>query len=230
MKNAFSGAFVLFEPRNIVSGDFYWFEEFKDGKSVLICADSTGHGVPGAFMSIIGISKIKEICSNGKIKTPSAMLKLFDKEIRDALSHNDGEDELPDGIDCVIGVIDKHAKRAIFSGAMNPLIYYSGDEPIYLQGAKFSIGGRDYNERKIFTDHVFEFAKGDKFYIYSDGFIDQFGGPEGKKLKTSGLRSMLQEISHEPMDIQHEYFKNKLNEWRGELDQIDDILLMGFEF
>ena len=230
IKNAFSGAFVLFQPRDIVSGDFYWFQEFKNGKSVLICADSTGHGVPGAFISIIGISKIKEICGDGNIESPSVIMKLLDEEIKSILTQTVGVEDLPDGMDCVIAVFDVNAKKATFSSAMNPLIFYKGNEQIYLKGDKFSVGGRDYGETKIFRDQVFEFDKGDKCYLFSDGIVDQFGGPDGKKLKMSGFKTILNDIHQEPMDIQHEYIKNRLSIWKGDLDQIDDILLMGFEF
>ena len=229
IKYAFKGAFVLYQPRDIVSGDFFYFEEFPNGKAVLVCADSTGHGVPGAFISIIGISKIKEICGNGNIESPSSILKLLDNEIKSALSQDYKEFKIPDGIDLVVAVIDLNSKKIIFSSAMNPVILYKSDEQVYLTGSKVSVGGRDFGEKKIFKDHVYFFEKGDKFYLFSDGYVDQFGGPRGKKLKTSGFKALVHDIHNEPMDMQYEFFKNQLNSWKGELEQIDDILLMGFE-
>ena len=229
MKDAFSGAFVLYQPRDIVSGDFFYFEEFPNGKAVLVCADSTGHGVPGAFISIIGISKIKEICGNGNIESPSSILKQLDNEIKSALSQDYEEVKLPDGIDLVVAVIDLNTKKIIFSSAMNPVLLYKADELVYLPGSRFSIGGRDYGEKKIFEDRAYFLEKGDKFYLFSDGYVDQFGGPLGKKLKMSGFKALVHLILDKPMDKQYEFFKNQLYSWKGDLDQVDDILLMGFE-
>ncbi len=229
LEETFSRAFVFYQPKDIVSGDFYWFDDLDEDTFAIVCADCTGHGVPGAFMSMIGITLIKDICSNESLDSPSQLLQLLDREIKSALNRNLGTSSSVDGMDMVAGFYNKKTMQFRMAGAMNPLIIYRKGEQTYVQGNRFSIGGRYEEPSKEFETKVFDLQKGDKLYLYSDGYPDQFGGPRGKKFKTSGLKTLLNEIQHLPFNKHSEIINDRFHSWKGELDQIDDVIFMGFE-
>ena len=229
LQGKFAGAFVFYQPRDIVSGDFYWYDEFGNDQFIIVCADSTGHGVPGAFMSMIGTTMIKDIYGKENVDSPSKILSRLDKEIRTVLSQNLEEGGSNDGMDIIIAEINLRSRQLSTASAMRPMIIYQGGEPIYVSGNRLSIGGQYEFGEKTFDTHEHKLNKGDKLYMYTDGYADQFGGPYGKKFKTSNLKKLLQDIHEKPMDEQYNHIKDSFELWKGDMSQVDDVLIMGIE-
>jgi ligand-binding sensor domain-containing protein/serine phosphatase RsbU (regulator of sigma subunit) len=229
LHDAFSGSFVFYQPRDIVSGDFYWYEQVDENRFIVVCADSTGHGVPGAFMSMIGTTLIKDICLRSGITKPSEVLITLDREVREALNQNVETSGSNDGMDIIVAEMDMRTNKFTVSSAMRPVIIYSGEEQIYVKGSRSSIGGQLDEDRveKDFIDQVFQLKKGDIIYMFSDGYPDQFGGPLGRKFKMVRLKNLLRDIHDKPMDEQYNYIKSNFFLWKEDLEQVDDVLFMG---
>lgn len=229
LQHIFSGSFVYYLPRNIVSGDFYWFEVIPNtNKFLIVCADSTGHGVPGAFMSIIGTTLLKDIFSRPEVHKPSDILQHLDNELKSTLNQNIDGERPNDGMDIIVCEIDIKTYYARFSSAMRPFIVYQNGEQLYFKGSRSSIGGQ-VKEEKIFEDVELQLTKGDLIYMFSDGYPDQFGGPLGKKFKMVRLRNLLKDIYQKPMEEQYNYVKSNFELWKNDLDQVDDVLFMGIK-
>jgi ligand-binding sensor domain-containing protein/serine phosphatase RsbU (regulator of sigma subunit) len=231
LNETFSGSFVFYQPRDIVSGDFYWYDRIDDDRFVIVCADSTGHGVPGAFMSMIGTTLIKDICLRSGVTTPSEVLQTLDMEVREALNQNTETDGSNDGMDIIVAEINLRTKRFIVSSAMRPVILYKGGEQIYVKGSRSSVGGQldETSVEKEFTNEVFDLSKGDIIYMFSDGYPDQFGGPLGRKFKMVRLKNLLRDIHDKPMEEQYNYVKSNFFLWKEDLEQVDDVLFMGIK-
>jgi len=232
LHDAFSGSFVFYQPRDIVSGDFYWYEKIDENKFMVVCADSTGHGVPGAFMSMIGTTLIKDICLRTGIQKPSQVLTTLDNEVREALNQNVETNGSNDGMDIIVAEVDMSNYKFTVSSAMRPVIIYSGGEQIYVKGSRSSIGGQldeDKLEEKEFIDQEYMLNKGDIIYMFSDGYPDQFGGPLGRKFKMVRLKNLLRDIHDKPMDEQYNYIKSNFFLWKEDLEQVDDVLFMGIK-
>lgn len=229
LQETFSGSFVFYQPRDIVSGDFYWYEKFENNRFIIVCADSTGHGVPGAFMSMIGTTLIKDICGRSDVDSPASLLSTLDKEIMSALNQNLEAERSNDGMDIIVAEIDlkKHTLRV--ASAMRPMIIYKESEQIYIRGSRSSVGGQYEVDEKEFDSQDFNLSKGDKIYMFSDGYPDQFGGPLGRKFKMVRLKNMLRDIHDKPMDEQYNYIKNNFELWKEDMEQVDDVLFMGIE-
>ncbi|MGZ3866084.1 MAG: SpoIIE family protein phosphatase, partial [Bacteroidia bacterium] len=231
VKAAFQKSFVLFKPKDIVSGDFYWIDK-RDTKSYVAAVDRTGHGVPGAFMSIVGYNLLREIANNADNSLPpSTMMDKMSKGVVKTLhAKGGGEDSsqlTKDGMDMSLCVLDWATLELQYSGAFNPLYIVRNGELIQQKADKFPIGYRGDDEVKPFTNNVIQLQKGDTFYIFSDGYADQFGGPKGKKLMIGNFRDLLLKASVLPIEKQKEYLNQTIEEWRGELEQVDDILVIG---
>jgi ligand-binding sensor domain-containing protein/serine phosphatase RsbU (regulator of sigma subunit) len=231
LHDAFAGSFVFYQPRDIVSGDFYWYENVGDNRFIVVCADSTGHGVPGAFMSMIGTTLIKDICLRAGIQKPSQVLTTLDREVRESLNQNMETTGSNDGMDIIVAEVDMKNYKFTVSSAMRPVIIYSGGEQIYVKGSRSSIGGQQDEDRseKEFIDQVFHLKKGDIIYMFSDGYPDQFGGPLGRKFKMVRLKNLLRDIHDKPMDEQYNYIKSNFFLWKEDLEQVDDVLFMGIK-
>ncbi|MCH7657465.1 MAG: SpoIIE family protein phosphatase [Bacteroidetes bacterium] len=223
-----SGWFMFYKPRDIVSGDFYWFDKIDDDRIIIVCADSTGHGVPGAFMSLIGSTLIKDIVYRDGVDSPSQIMRLLDKEITYTLTQNVDTEGSQDGMDMVVCEINLKTNYIRFSSAMRPVILYMKGEQYYIRGNRSSIGG-EIIEEKSFDDQEFQLSKGDIIYMFSDGYPDQFGGPLGKKFKMVRLKNMLDSINKKPMNEQYEYIKNNFELWKADMWQVDDVLFMGIQ-
>ncbi|MFL2570973.1 MAG: two-component regulator propeller domain-containing protein [Parvicellaceae bacterium] len=224
----FPKSFVLYKPKDIVSGDFYWVKEFDD-QVILVCADCTGHGVPGGFVSMIGSILIHEAVVFHKQRDPAAILHEIDLNIKTVLHQKDDYDSNKDGMD--LGVINLNKKTGLlkFSGAIRPCYIFSDNLLHVIKGDRFSIGGYSLAE-KVFNTVEYQLKKGDYVYLFSDGFADQFGGHENKKLKMSGFNKLLNELVKLPMGEQYERYNQELIKWMGDNPQMDDILLVGFEY
>lgn len=230
LQKHFSGYFVFYSPRDIVSGDFYWFDQVNEHKFVVVCADSTGHGVPGAFMSMIGSTLIKDISQRVNGSSPSAMLRSLDCELRNMLHQNtDDEGNSGDGIDIMICEIDLRTHYVRYASAMRPMIIYRNGEEFFVKGSRSSVGGHYEREDNTFEDEGIQLGKGDIIYMFSDGYSDQFGGPMGKKFKMVRLKNMLQEIHQKPMDEQFTHIKSTFSQWKENYEQVDDVLFMGIK-
>lgn len=229
VEDVINDSFIFYQPKDIVSGDFYWFEK-SEHKSLFSVVDCTGHGVPGAFMSIIGYTQLNEIVSDQRITDPGTILRELDKRVRTALNQRKENDrQSKDGMELGVIAIQHDQKRLEFAGAMRPLFYVRDGELHVIKGDKFSIGGFS-KRKKNFTTHGVNIRKGDCFYLFSDGYPDQFGGPEGKKFMTKNVGEMLQKIAHLPMNEQGRIVKSTIGNWMEAEEQIDDILITGMRF
>ena len=228
LREAFDDAFIIFHPRDIVSGDFYWFDRIDEEIFVIVCADSTGHGVPGAFMSMIGSTLLQDIVSRKGITRPSQVLTLLDKQIFSTLNQNIDVGISNDGMDMVVFEFNVKTRQVRFASAMRPVIIVIGGESYYIRGNRCSVGGESVIE-KFFDDQEYFLAKGDTVYMFSDGLPDQFGGADGKKMKIARLKKLLEEVSRQPMSEQKEIISNFYFDWKGDYEQVDDILLMGIK-
>ncbi|MEX2370426.1 MAG: SpoIIE family protein phosphatase [Bacteroidales bacterium] len=231
LHQTFAGSFVFYQPRDIVSGDFYWYDKLDDERFLIVCADSTGHGVPGAFMSMIGTTLIKDICLRDDVKTPAEVLKTLDDEVREALHQNKETTGSNDGMDIIVAEINLKTNMFVVSSAMRPVIVYMGGEQIYVKGSRSSVGGQldDPNLDKEFINEEFQLSKGDIIYMFSDGYPDQFGGPLGRKFKMVRLKNLLRDIHDKPMVEQYNYVKSNFFLWKEDLEQVDDVLFMGIK-
>lgn len=221
-------SFVLYKPKDIVSGDFYWIKDLGD-QVIVVCADCTGHGVPGGFVSMIGSILIHEAIVFHKQRDPAEILKEIDVNIKTVLHQKDDYESNKDGMD--IGIINLNKKTGLmkFAGAIRPCYIFRNNKFNQLKGNRFSIGGFSLSE-KTFETLEFQLKKGDFIYMFSDGFADQFGGVENRKLKMSGFNEIMESIAQFPMDKQYKMYNDTLKQWMGDNPQMDDILLMGFEY
>ena len=242
-------SFVLFRPKDIVSGDFYWYTmpngggnrsfaesmidaQNTDSQELLLSAvDCTGHGVPGAFMSMIGYSLLNEIVDNG-INSPEAILEELDNRVKMILKKNDTQSN--DGMDMALLRINQKTNEVRFSGAHNPVVYVQDGEVKEIKGASRSIGGksriqkRKNNKTESFDLTTIQVNQPMEFYIFSDGYKDQFGGPKNRKFMLRRLKQIIGEIHQKPMDQQKTLLENYLDEWQGNQSQLDDVLVIGF--
>lgn len=224
-KESFSDYFILFKPRDIVSGDFYWIGE--DDKSIFFTVgDCTGHGVPGAFMSTMGISTLNEIIANNHDLQANTVLDLLRDKTMRALHQTGKIGEAADGMDVAFCVLNKNRRILQFSGAFNPLIIFQGGELREFRADRMPIGIH-YGGEKPFTNHVITVNRGDTLYIFSDGYNDQFGGPHGVKFKMANFRNLLREIYYHPMIEQRNILENEFEKWKGSCAQVDDITIIG---
>ncbi|MBN2892577.1 MAG: SpoIIE family protein phosphatase [Bacteroidales bacterium] len=215
--------FILFKPRDIVSGDFYWFSKRED-KAFIAAVDCTGHGVPGAFMSMIGAEILTTIVSNKGVSDASEILELLNKYVRTALKQDTTENQ--DGMDMALCVIDEENKTVEFSGAKNPLFYISNEEITKIKGSRQSIGGFQFGE---FERHTIKYSSPTWFYIFSDGYADQFGGDDHSKFMIKRFKDLLLEIYQKPMEEQKEILDKAVTNWMETTRQTDDILVIGFK-
>ena len=224
-KNFFSDHFIIFKPRDIVSGDFYWIGE--DEKHIFFTvADCTGHGVPGAFMSTLGISTLNEIITNNHDLQANTVLNLLREKIKTSLHQTGKEGEAADGMDVAFCVLHKNRKTLQYSGAYNPLFLFQGGKVKEYKADRMPIGIY-YGKMETFTNYEIKIRKGDTIYIFSDGFADQFGGTDGGKYKKSNLKKLISEIYYRPMVEQRNIIENEFKMWRGSGDQVDDITIIG---
>lgn len=217
--------FVLYLPRDIVSGDFFWLTQ-RDGKIVIVAADCTGHGVPGAFMSMLGVSFLYEIVNKEGIMQPASILNYLRDHVKHTLSQTGKKDEAKDGMDISLCVFDPKEMKLEWAGAYNPLYLIRNGELIEYKANKMPIAIHMIDHLP-FTNHEIAVQKGDTFYISSDGYADQFGGADGRKFMSKKYKEMLLEIWDKPMDEQKAILQKNHFEWKGHHEQVDDILVMG---
>ncbi len=219
--------FILFKPRDIVSGDYYYINE-SDGKAIVVAADCTGHGVPGAFMSMLGIAFLNEIISQKKDMHANTILNELRDHVIKSLHQVKDSGGSQDGMDLALYIVDYKNMKMEFAGANNPLIMIRDNEIIQTKGDSMPIGIHD-RAGQSFTNHEIELKKGDRFYTFSDGYQDQFGGPKGKKFMIKNMKNIFLDIHQKPMKEQREILDNTIEDWMKDTEQIDDIILIGIK-
>ena len=218
--------FIYFKPRDIVSGDFYWFHKTKE-YTYIAAIDCTGHGVPGAFMSLIGTTFLDQLLIENETPLPSEILRGLDKKIVRSLRQAEGDDNIWDGMDMALCRINYNTNELIFAGASRPLFYIKDHNFMEIKSSIFSIGGYHKGVVKVFQDDVISFKKGDAFYIFSDGFADQFGGIKNKRYSTKKMKELIFNIYKESTTSQQSLLNFEFKSWKGDSEQIDDVLVIG---
>lgn len=227
LANYFEDGFVLFKPKDIVSGDFYWFEKFGN-LSLIAAADCTGHGVPGAFMSIIGCNLLSQAVNEYAITQPAAILNSINKGLTKVLQQKgDADSFVTDGMDIALCCFNPDKMIVEYSGAFNPMWLIRNGEVIEFGADKFPVGAFVDSQVRMFNSHEIPVQKGDMIYLFSDGYADQFGGPAGKKFKYKPMQALLLEHYKKPGAEQRIVLNNAFEKWAGNLEQIDDVLIIG---
>jgi len=223
-ENLFAEHFIFFKPRDIVSGDFYWISQ-SGTSTVLTAADCTGHGVPGSLMSMLGITMLHEIVNEKQVTHTEEILNQLRLSIARTLKQEGKIGEQKDGIDMALMIYDSAKRTLEFSGANNPLYIIRNGEMLEYKGNNMPVAY--YEKMSDFTRYTIEMKQGDRVYMFTDGFPDQFGGPQGKKFKYRPFKDLLLEVSERPMEEQHRILSLIFDEWKGDLNQIDDVLVIG---
>ena len=223
-KQVFSDYFILFKPKDIVSGDFYWFVE-KDDKVFLAVVDCTGHGVPGAFMSMIGSAILNNIVLERNITHADAILNDMHRQVRIALKQEETTNK--DGMDLGLCVFNLKTKTIEFAGAMNSLHLIKEGEFQKINGDRLGIGGFQHEKERKFTRHTIQATPGMSLYLTTDGYPDQFGGDNGKKYKYKRMYDLIQNHATKPMHEQKQILDSEFHEWKGDIEQIDDVCVIG---
>jgi ligand-binding sensor domain-containing protein/serine phosphatase RsbU (regulator of sigma subunit) len=225
----FKNSFILYKPKDIVSGDFYWFEEKGDIK-ILAVVDCTGHGVPGAFMSMIGHNLLNQIVSEKGIYNPGDILQELHKGVQAALKQDQHHSDNNDGMDVSIVTINTKTKECWWAGAFRTLVLIKATGELEkIEGDKYPIGGSQLDSNRIFTTHTLHLNKNDSIYLFSDGYADQFGGEKGKKFMVKKFHQNLLAIHHLAMNEQKQELENQFNDWKANYEQVDDVLVIGIK-
>jgi serine phosphatase RsbU (regulator of sigma subunit) len=234
LKKCFENYFVLYIPKDIVSGDFYWAVNATSQKlgvnfSLVAAVDCTGHGIPGAFMSMLGNTLLNQTIFNPEIIYPSDVLNFLNRELPQNLKSTGTEVNIRDGMDMSLCSFNWKELKMVYAGANNPCWIIRGKELIELRPDKQAISASTDMEKKSYTDKEFNLKKGDSVYLFTDGLADQFGGPKGKKFKYKQLKEILLSVQALPVDEQKQILSDAFYSWKGELDQIDDVLVIGIK-
>lgn len=225
----FPDTFVYFRPKDIVSGDFFWMNTLGT-KRFIAAVDCTGHGVPGAFMSFIGYNSLNKIVNERNITEAAAILDQLNEEVYKTLHVQSKDRDVKDGMDLALLVYDTETRTLQYAGSNNPLYLIREGELLEIKADRFSIGMLSVDTGRKFTNHVLEMKEGDMTYIFSDGYADQFGGPEGKKFKSKQLKQLFLKIHGLSRDEQKRVLEETLVAWMGREEQIDDILIIGTRY
>ncbi len=226
----FPGNFILYLPRNIVGGDFYWFKHISSGQSeycYIAVADCTGHGVPGGFMSMLGISFLNEIIRRKGIQLPHEILNDLREEVKINLHQTGKYDETRDGMDISLVMTDKKKQEIFYAGAYHPLYIFQDGQLTELKPDRMPIG--IHYQEKSFRSQKIPIENNMRLYLFSDGFADQFGGKNGRKYSSRRLKKYLTSIQQQPMKEQNNSLKKQLNKWQAQYQQIDDITIVGIQ-
>jgi sigma-B regulation protein RsbU (phosphoserine phosphatase) len=225
LQNNLPEYFVLFNPKDVVSGDFYWATPTDEG-FIYITADCTGHGVPGAFMSLLNISKLSQVINENKITRPDLILNNIRTEIINVLNAEGSKEESKDGMDAVLCKLDIKNMKLEYAAANNSFYIIRNNQLIICKADKMPVG-KGHDDSVLFTYNQIALECGDVIYTFTDGYADQFGGSKGKKFKYKQLEEILLQIHHLPMPEQSDILNRKFHDWKGNLDQVDDVCIIG---
>jgi serine phosphatase RsbU (regulator of sigma subunit) len=245
VKSLLPKSMVFYRPKDIVSGDFYWIDEVKD-KILFAAVDCTGHGVPGAMMSVIGLKSLNQATQDKKLSTPADILQHLDTEVNNTLRQSYDPNAVKDGMDLALCSIDYKTLILEYAGVFNSLwilrknvassytpkndreVFY-GSDLFEIKADKSYIGNNKNGVADIFTNHTIQLQKDDCVYIYTDGYADQFGGPKGKKFKYNKFKDLLIENAHLGIDDQYNALNKAFIDWKGNQEQVDDVLVFGIK-
>jgi|GEM_PF-107809 len=228
MRQYLPQSFILYKPRDVVSGDFPWF--LQKGDDIFIAAvDCTGHGVPGALISLIGFFLLNNIVNIHQADSPGEILDMLDEEVTRTLRQDESDASSKDGMDISLCKINKKKMQMEYAGAHRPLYYVSDDQLLEIKGNKFPIGGAQYKNRTHFTNTVINYKPDDAVFLFSDGFPDQFGGAKNKKFSPRRIRDIIQDNQDKDLDQMHKIMEEEFEKWRGNNKQTDDVLMIGIK-
>lgn len=222
--------FIINKPKDIVGGDFYWTTQ-RGNQFLIACGDCTGHGVAGAFMNVIAVSILNYLVNERRLISPAHILKQADTKLLETLRQSNetaSKDRINEGFDIAICLISPEIKRITFASARRPLLFFLNGELHETKGDKTPVGSMQYGE-KIFNEHAIYYNTNDTFYLFTDGYTDQFGGESNEKFKINRLRELLKNIQSKDIDDQHNALETTIEQWKNIGEQTDDILMMGFK-
>jgi len=225
VKSVLPEHFIIYQPKDIVSGDFYWVSH-HESKIMIAAIDCTGHGVPGALLSIVGHNAINQTVNESGILQPSKVLDSMNTLIKKVL-HQDKGSDIRDGMDMALCTFDKTTNTLEYAGANNPVFILSDGKLNIIKGSKLTVGSMEEEKVEPPVNHSIQLKKGDCFYIFSDGYVDQFGGKDNKKFKTSKFQELLISINNQSMPEQEKSISKAFKDWKGNNEQVDDVLIIG---
>jgi len=226
LSQLFDSAFVLYKPKDVVSGDFYWFTETEEHIFVT-AGDCTGHGIPGAMLTVLAVNLLREIVQKRGVHDPGQALNLLDQEVIITLSDENGHYKAKDGLDLALVKIHKHTLVMEYAAAFRPVALVRNGEYTELKGERYPIGFFDHIE-KNFTTRVEQLQHGDSIYLFSDGYVDQFGGDRDKKFSKAKFRNLVESIQDMELDEQGGFLEYAFRNWKQENPQTDDVVVVGF--
>jgi len=226
IKKCLPNSFILYMPKDVVSGDFYFIEQVS-GYTIVAAVDCTGHGVPGAMMSVIGYNLLNQAVKINRITKPSEILSFLALGVTEILRQAHNESGVKDGMDLSVVCVDNQMRTFEYAGAYNSIYYVHSNVLSEVKADKFPIGVNEDEVGDEYTNNGLPVVKGDMLYLFSDGYADQFGGPKGKKFKYKQLEDTLVSVSNELVDEQKKHIKQKFLDWKGQEEQVDDILIIG---
>lgn len=223
----FDGAFIIDRPKDLVSGDFHWCHRIGPEECFVAAADCTGHGLPGAMMAAIGCSLLNEIVPANADKDPAELLTLINTRLVASLHQHGQKRGAGDGMDIALCRIDRHQREILFAGAFRPLYWLHNGQLTVINGDRKPVGGAHHELERSFTCHKLAYSPGDRIYLFSDGYVDQFGGPERKRFMSARLHQLIEAHRAEPMPRQAELLEQAFLEWKGAEEQVDDVSMLG---
>ena len=226
VKKHLPDSFILYKPKDIVSGDFYFVEK-KRNKVIFAAVDCTGHGVPGALISVVGFNFLNQAVNEKGLKRPSDILSFLDEGVNDTLRQTADESGVKDGMDLAMCTLDFKTLKLQYAGAYNSLYYINGKELTEIKADKIPIGVNVNGIVDQYTHHTVQLTKGNTIYLFTDGYADQFGGPKGRKYMAKRFKEHLVDIQHLSMNEQKENLNKTIEDWQDKLEQVDDILIIG---
>jgi serine phosphatase RsbU (regulator of sigma subunit) len=226
VKQTLPDSFILYLPKDVVSGDFYWIETINKQK-IFAAVDCTGHGVPGALMSVVGFNLLNRAVNELNLTKPSDILRELDFGVNKLLRQSESENTVKDGMDIALCSYNPDTRVLQYAGVFNPLYIVRNGQLNQIKADKSPIGVNLNGVVDTFTNHEIQMFSGDMIYLFSDGYADQFGGPQGKKFKYNQLRDVLLTISSKTVSEQETVLRNTFTQWKGALDQVDDVLVIG---
>ncbi|MFN3875196.1 MAG: PP2C family protein-serine/threonine phosphatase [Flavobacteriales bacterium] len=226
-RELFAGAFVIDRPKDLVSGDFHWCHRVSDDVCYVAAADATGHGLPGALMAAIGCSLLNEIVPTHPAKDPAELLSLLNMRLVATLHQHGQRRGAGDGLEIALCRIDRAQREILFAGARRPLYWLHEGQLSIINGDRRPVGGAHHELERRYICHRLAYAEGDRIYLFSDGFVDQFGGPERKRFMAERLQQVIEAHQWLPMDRQAEVLERAFLEWMGAEEQMDDVCMLG---
>ncbi|MFB6258530.1 MAG: SpoIIE family protein phosphatase [Flavobacteriales bacterium] len=226
LSGRFRDIFVLYQPKDVVSGDFYWSIEFPPDKKMIAMVDCTCHGVPGAMMSTLGHSLLNDLVNEKNCDSPASVLENLNKKVIELLKQDTEASRSSDGMDLSLCTVDEERKEIIYAGAFRPLLH-KGQETTVYKGDRYPIGSAQHPIERSFTDQRIPYEEGDAIYLYSDGYPDQFGGKKGKKYREKAFRRTVEELAPLGMEEQKRELERIFEEWKGDIEQVDDVTVIG---